>query len=98
MLMAENVQVTHVPGKKTKKLMLYALSTCPWCQKTKMLLNQLGVEYDFTDVDLLQGPARAEAIKTISKFNPSSSFPTLVIDDARCIVGFKEDDIRAALK
>ena len=45
----------HVPGRNAGKVMLYALSTCVWCNKTKKLLNELGVEYDYTDVDLLGG-------------------------------------------
>ncbi len=39
------MEVEHVPGKNVGHAMLYALSTCPWCQKTKRLLNELGVEY-----------------------------------------------------
>jgi hypothetical protein len=30
----------------------------------------------------------------MEKWNPKGSFPTLVIDDKRCIVGFREDEIR----
>ena len=33
------MKTTHVEGKKTKKIMLYALSTCIWCKKTKDLLE-----------------------------------------------------------
>ena len=43
----------HVPGKNMGDLKLFALSTCPWCRKTKQLLDELGVEYNFVDVDLL---------------------------------------------
>ncbi len=31
------------------------------------------------------------------KYNPHRSFPTLVINNEKCIVGFKEDEIREAL-
>jgi arsenate reductase-like glutaredoxin family protein len=34
----------------------------------------------------------------MASWNPSASFPTLVIDNQRSIVGFKEDEIREALK
>ena len=88
----------HVPGKNAGKLVLYALSTCPWCKKTKQLLSDLGVEYYYTDVDLLKGEEKAQSMKVVEKWNPSCSFPTLVIDDKKCIVGFKEDEIRKALK
>ena len=43
----------HVAGKNKGHIVLYALSTCPWCRKTKKLLEDLGVEYYFGDVDLM---------------------------------------------
>jgi len=90
--------LNHVTGKKKGKIMLYTLSTCGWCKKTKALLNELGVEYDYTDVDLLKGEEQAATVKEIMKFNPECNFPTLVINSQKCIVGYKEDDIREALK
>jgi glutaredoxin-like protein NrdH len=91
------MNVTHIDGKPKGKVMLYALSTCGWCKKTKALLNELGVEYNFIDVDLLKGSERDAAIGEIQKFNPDCNFPTMVINDSKCIVGFKEDDIRQEL-
>jgi glutaredoxin len=88
----------HVAGRKAGKVMLYALSTCVWCNKTKRLLNELGVEYDYTDVDLLAGAEKEAVMEAVMKHNPACSFPTLVINDKKCIVGFKENEIREALK
>jgi len=87
----------HVPGKKLAPVMLYALSTCIWCKKTKKLLDDLGVEYDYLYVDLESGEAKQEAIATVTKWNPQCSFPTMVIAN-KCIIGFREDEIREALK
>ncbi len=92
------MSLTHVSGKNKGKVMLYALSTCGWCKKTKALLNELGVEYDYTDVDLLQGEEQNAVIREIEKHNPDTNFPTLVIDADKCIIGFKESDIREAFK
>ena len=89
--------IEHVPGKDVGHIMLYALSTCGWCAKTKKLLDDLGVEYDFEYVDHLQGEGREQAIQEVKNWNPSCSFPTLVINDETCIVGYKEDEIRKAL-
>jgi glutaredoxin-like protein NrdH len=91
------MKLNHVSGKKAVELKLFALSTCPWCKKTKALLDSLGVEYYFVDVDLLTGADRDEAMATVKKWNPSASFPTMVINNAKCIVGFRETDIKAAL-
>jgi glutaredoxin len=75
---------------------MFALSTCGWCRKTKALLKDLEVEYDCTDVDLLEGEARESVREELAKVNPRRSFPTLVID-GEVIVGFDQDKIRKAL-
>jgi glutaredoxin-like protein NrdH len=90
--------LTHVAGKNAGNIVIYALSTCPWCKKTKKMLDDMGIEYYFTDVDLLEGDEKKQAMTVIHKWNPDHSFPTIVINDSKCIVGFKEDDIKAALK
>jgi glutaredoxin len=90
--------IMHVPGRDAGKVMLFALSTCVWCGKTKKLLEELGVAYDYEYVDLLQGAEKAETLKKVEKWNPACSFPTLVLGNQKCIVGFKEDEIRQALK
>jgi glutaredoxin-like protein NrdH len=90
--------VVHVPGKKSRHVMLYALSTCGWCAKTKKLLDDLGIEYDYEYVDRLQGDERDEAVQKVAECNPRRSFPTLVLDNEKCIVGYKEGEIREALK
>jgi len=90
--------VEHVAGKDAGKIMLYALSTCIWCRKTRQLLSELGVEYDYLYVDLLQGEERSNAMMMLEKWNPDISFPTMVINDVKSIAGFKEKEIREALK
>ena len=78
--------------------MLYALSTCGWCRKTKELLGNLGVKYSYVYVDLLEDDDQLNTMNELKHWNPKCSFPTLVINDKTCIVGFKEDEIVEALK
>lgn len=92
------MSIEHVQGKNAGKLMLYALSTCGHCRNAKKLLTDLGIEYDYLYVDLLQGQEKEQTIALVEKWNPDLSFPTIVINDSKCIVGFKEDDIKGALK
>ena len=75
--------LTHVPGKNAGEVKLYALSTCPWCKKTKKLLDDMGVEYSFVDVDLLKGEEKNQTWSPVRKWNPSMSFPVLVINDKK---------------
>jgi glutaredoxin-like protein NrdH len=90
--------VNHVEGKNKGEVMLYALSTCGWCRKTKELLKELGIAFSYTDVDTLTGDEKQAIVDEVKKWNPSCSFPTLVINGSNCIVGFKEDEIRDVLK
>ena len=87
----------HVDGENKGKLVLFALSTCQWCKKTRMLIEELGTEYDYIYVDLLEGDERTEIVEEIKKWNPQLSFPTLVLNDEKVIVGFKEDEIKENL-
>jgi len=79
-----------------KSVKLYTLSTCSHCKSTKKLLNDCTIQYDFVDVDLLEGEERKLILEDIKKINPRCSFPTLIIGD-KVIVGFKENDIKEAL-
>jgi len=89
--------VINIKGKDKGKVMLYALSTCGWCKKTKNLLRDLDAAYSYVDVDQLEGAEKEVVMDEVMKWNPVCSFPTLVIND-KCIVGFKEDQIKKALK
>ena len=89
--------MVHVSGKNKGKIILYALSTCIWCRKTKQLLDELGVEYDFVEVDLLQGEEKNRTTEEVKRLNPRCSFPTLSIND-RCVVGFDEKKVEEALQ
>ena len=78
------------------KVKLYSLSTCSHCKATKRLLSECEVQYEFTDVDLLQGDERRAILEDVKKLNPACSFPTIIIGH-KIIVGYKEDEIREAL-
>jgi len=91
------MKIEHVKGENKGKIMLYALSTCGWCKKTKKLLDDLGVEYHYIYVDHLEGNEKEKTMEGIMKWNPRCSFPTVVINNKECIVGFKEEKIKEAL-
>ncbi|HSQ01962.1 MAG TPA: glutaredoxin family protein [Methanobacterium sp.] len=87
----------QVEGQDKGKLVLFALSTCGWCKKTRELIEDLDANYNYVYVDLLQGKEREEVVEMVKKWNPQVSFPTLVINDEKCIIGFKEEEIKEAL-
>ncbi len=90
-------QGDHVSGIDRGKVVMYGLSTCVWCKKTKKLLTDLGVDFDFIFVDKLEEEDENRAVEEVRRFNPSTSFPTTVINGEKAIVGYREKEIREAL-
>ena len=79
-----------------KKITIFSLSTCSHCKSTKKLLSDCTIQYDFVDVDLLEGDERKAILEDVKKFNPKCSFPTIIIGE-QVIVGYKEKKIKEAL-
>ncbi|HNV57379.1 MAG TPA: glutaredoxin family protein [Smithellaceae bacterium] len=79
-----------------KPVKIYTLSTCSHCKAAKKFLNENGIVFDATDVDLLQGADREAMLNEVIQYNPQRSFPTIVIGN-QVIVGFKEAALREAL-
>jgi len=75
---------------------IYSLSTCSHCKSTKKMLSDCTIQYEFVDVDMLEGEERAAILEDVKKFNPKCSFPTIIIGNT-VIVGFKEKEIKEAL-
>lgn len=92
------IKIVHVKGEDKGKIMLYALSTCIWCRKTKNLLEKLNVAFDYIFVDLLEEEDKDKVIDELTKYNPRCSFPTMVFNDDKTIIGFKEDEIQKVLE
>jgi len=75
---------------------MYTLSSCSHCRAAKKLLNELGVRFEYVDVDLLTADERRTIMEEIRRLNPSVSFPTIIIGDT-IIIGNREEKIREAL-
>jgi glutaredoxin-like protein NrdH len=75
---------------------LYSLSTCSHCKACKRFLGDCGIEYEFTDVDLLPENDKAEAIEEIRRLTTRCAFPTIIVGE-KVIVGFREKEIKEAL-
>lgn len=74
-------------------IMLYALSTCPYCKMTKQFLSDNGVEYEAVDVDLLEGHKRQHVLTELQRVSGGTSFPVLVCGDKH-VVGYDQTKIR----
>jgi glutaredoxin-like protein NrdH len=91
------MDIINITGLDKGNIMIYALSTCGWCKKTKEFLKESNIAYQFVDVDLLDQQAQQQAITEIKKWNPACSFPTMIINNESCIIGFNIDKIKETL-
>jgi glutaredoxin len=80
-----------------EKPKVYALSTCPYCKRTKRFLEQHKIAYDCTDVDLLGDDEQDKIMDDIEKMTGRRSFPVVIIGK-EIIVGHDEDKLRKALR
>lgn len=76
---------------------LYALSTCPWCKKTKKLLQENNITFEFLDVDLLTGIEQETALNEVRTLTGNDSFPVTLVGK-KVFAGYKPDEILKALK
>ena len=80
------------------KVHIFTLTTCSHCKNTKAFLNDSGIEFTYVDVDQTTGQDRKDVLEEVKKYNADLSFPTIIIDDEKVIVGFKKDELEEALK
>jgi len=89
--------MVKIEGRNNKgKVRLFALSTCIWCQKTRNLLDENQVGYEYIYVDQLSDSERKTVLDEIQKLVSQVAFPTIDIN-GEVIQGFKEEEIRKAL-
>ena len=79
-----------------KRVRLYSLSTCPTCKKVKEFLEKNAIQYELTEVDLLDSGEQWLTSKELKKYNPEATYPTLIVEEV--IKGLDEDAIREALE
>jgi len=79
------------------QIKVYALSTCPYCKRTKRFLDEHKIAYECVDVDLLDDDSQDRALDEIEKLTGRQSFPVVIVGDA-VIVGHDEQKLRTALK
>lgn len=87
-----------IPGTHDKHhTVFYGLSTCIWCRRTRQFLEEREVAFDYVYVDLLKGQERDEAVEKVRCWNSAVSFPTVVVGDEQCVIGYKTGELKEAL-
>ena len=60
------------------------------------MFDNEGLDYTYTDLDLLPEEEQNAQLSQIRKFNPEESFPVVIIDNI-AIVGYQEERIKQEL-
>lgn len=84
-------------SKKDHGVLIYALSTCGWCKKTKQFLKNNGIEYDYVDFDLASPEERQPIIDELTSKNIPFVFPITIIDNQTIIRGYDPDKLSKEL-
>jgi glutaredoxin 3 len=74
-----------------KKVKVYSTPTCPWCKKTKLLLDGHGVKYQEFNV-IEDTAARDEMVNLTHQL----SVPTIVVGDD-FVIGYDEKALKEKL-
>lgn len=72
------------------EVLLYTLSTCPWCRKTKKFFEERGVPYDFVDVDKLGRKERMATRDKVVELAGSLQYPVAIINGT-AVQGYNPD-------
>jgi len=93
------METKKVEGSNTKhKVFLYTISTCGWCKKTKQLLKDKEIAYEYIDLDTCSKEEQKKAIEILKEKKIPVAFPVIVVNDDKVIQGFKKDDILEEIK
>jgi glutaredoxin len=86
-----------MPMTEAHKIMVYALSTCPYCKRTKRFLDDHKVKYEHVDVDMLNDDEQDKTLDKVEKLTGRRSFPVVIIGE-EWWVGHDEEKLKKALK
>lgn len=70
-----------------EEIILYTLSTCPWCRKSKKYLTERDITFENIDYDLADEETKEIIRNVIEESGERLAFPFLKIGD-KCISGY----------
>lgn len=90
------INFIKVEGKYYGDIILFALSTCGWCKKTKKFLEKNNVAFWYVYVDKLDGSELEECLQLQKQFSARED-PMVTIGENDCIVGYNIDKLNSIL-
>jgi glutaredoxin len=62
-----------------KKVTVYALSTCPWCMKTKRFFAKNKIPFEYLDYDLVSEEEQERIMDVVTGYGGTGEFPFVII-------------------
>ena len=72
------------------RVMVYTLSTCPWCRKAKQWFAAQDVDFEYVDVDLLPDDESERVAREAYDLSGSRAYPIVRIGES-VVVGFRPE-------
>lgn len=91
--MFDTYEWNNIEGEgKSENLTLLSLSTCGFCASARKYLVSRGLAFRYLELDHLSPDKKAKIISEFrNRFGRRPSFPSLVIEGERFLVGFIKD-------
>jgi glutaredoxin len=80
-----------------KKVVVYGLSTCPWCRKTKLYFTDMKIDFDYINYDLAKEEEQSKIMQDMKKFGGGSAFPCVKIGE-EVIIGYNPEKFSTLLE
>jgi glutaredoxin len=74
-----------------KKVTVYALSTCPWCMKTKRFFTKNKIPFEYTDYDLASEEEQEQIMDFVTGHGGTGEFPFVIIGN-ESVCGYDPDE------
>ncbi|MEM2942182.1 MAG: glutaredoxin family protein [Candidatus Bathyarchaeia archaeon] len=83
--------------RKIKKVVMYTLSTCPWCRKTKQFFKERNIPFEYVDYDLASEEEQERIREEMLKYGGSTAFPFVKVGE-EVIIGYNPERYAELLK
>lgn len=79
------------------KVILFTMSTCPWCRKTKKFFADNKIPFEYTDYDLASDEEQRKIMNIMLKNGCNGIFPFVMIDKD-VVIGYRPEKYSELLR
>lgn len=80
-----------------KKVIVYGLSTCPWCRKTKQYFIDMQTNFDYINYDLANEEEQSKIMQDMKGLGGGNAFPFVKIGED-VVIGYNPEKFSTLLE